>query len=278
MASGDAADGKDSTEIASAPVLRAAYYVVTRFNLYKQEFREDLSDSDYERWCKVRAKMLMNITAPSLINQEVKSFRWLVLCDVEMNPAVEVMIAEIRTIPFAEIVFVDLRGKTKGAMQGAVSDHIKQALPRRYTHVSTTRLDSDDAIHTSFIRSLRYRVSKSADFVSSKGLVRVQFPYVMTWDGSQFRVGQYPRGHFATLVEPHRRKGILKTVYFAKHTVKMANELYIHNKFPAALTCIHGGNVWNTFNDDDLVVVDNGGFLREFGIDEGLARESLLGK
>lgn len=278
MGSGDADNENNGEDIAGIPVLRVAYYVITRFNLYKREFREKLSDSDYERWCKIRAKMLMNITAQSLIYQQIRSFRWLILCDVEVNATVEAMISEVKTIPFAEIVFIDLRGKTKGAMQGAISDHIKQALPRRYTHVSTTRLDSDDAIHTNFIRSLRYRVSKSADLITSKGLVRVQFPYVMTWNGSQFRVGQYPRGHFATLVEPHRRKEALKTIYFAKHTIKMANELYILNKFPAALTCIHGGNVWNTFNDDDLVVVDNGGFLREFGIDEGLARDSLCGK
>lgn len=278
MASDDAADGKDSSEIAGAPVLRAAYYVVTRFNLYKEQFRENLSDSDYERWCAVRAEMLMNITAPSLINQSSKSFRWLILCDVELNRATEAMIDALKALEFAEIIFIDLRDKLKRKMQAAISDHIKQKLSKRYTHVSTTRLDSDDAIHVDFIKSLRSRVSHSAGIIHGQDLVRVQFPYLMTWDGNHFRVGQYPRGHFATLIEPNRRRQQLKTVYCFNHTTKMAGDLYVHNKFPSALTCVHGGNLWNTFNDVDLEVLDDGSFLREFGIDEARAKASLLGE
>ena len=277
MAPGDAVDGNEDAGGVNSPVLRVAYYVVTRFNLYKSTFRDQLSSSEYEKWCEDRANMLLTITAPSLISQTAKSFRWIVTCDTEINGAMDKLFERLAEIDFADVVLVNLRDKPKGAMQIAVSDHIKRGLSRRYTHVSTTRLDSDDAIHSSYIKNLRSRVSQSADVILSRDLTRVQFPYVMTWDGSQFRVGQYPRSHFATVVEPLHQKRPLRTVYFASHAVKMAGDLYVHGKVPAALTCIHGGNVWNTFNDNDLVVVDNGKMLEGFGIDQVLASVSLRG-
>jgi hypothetical protein len=254
---------------------RAGFFVVTRFNLYSPAFRGSRSDQEYEDWCARRVALCRAITIPSLAAQRMKRFRWLVLMDVETNGPLDDFVRGLAALPFAEVLTVDLRGARRDAMPAAVSRHIRATIAPRMTHVCTTRLDSDDALHSRHLAALARAVGEAQAAVGAAELTRFQLPYSLRWNGRALQVGIYPRGQFASVVEPLMPGRPLRTAYFDKHTAKLPNDVIVSTRFPATLTCVHAGNLLNRMLPHDLTVVDEGDLIGAFGIDRAQAERLL---
>jgi hypothetical protein len=248
-----------------------AFWLVTRFNVYKARFRDELTPSAYEQWCRRRVELFRAITLPSVMAQNSQRFRWLIVMDTETNQTLDDFIKSLEEIDNIDVLRVDLRDQPAGAMQQAIAEHVMSKRLRKMTHVCTTRLDSDDAIHFGFVRSLRRAVYTGEVELSRKASVRVIFPYVASWNGQDMRVGIYPRNHFANLVEPVGRR--IKTIYAFNHLRKRANDVLLHPKPPMALTSVHDTNVWNAMKETDAKLAEPQPLLDSFGLGEAAIRE-----
>ncbi len=265
--SGDAARG-------ASP--RIGFYVVTRFNLYASKFRGVRSDEEYQVWCARRVALCRAITIPSLLAQRMRRFRWLVLMDVETNGPLNEFVGALAALEFAEVLKIDLRGAARDAVPAAVSRHVHATVAPRMTHVCTTRLDSDDALHARHLAALARAIGEAQAAIGAAELTRFQLPFSLRWNGRVLQVGIYPRGPFASVVEPMTPGKPLRTAYFDKHTARLPNDVIVSTRFPATLTCVHAGNLLNQMSPRDLTVVDEGDLIGEFGIDRTQAGPLLV--
>lgn len=226
-----------------------AYLIITRFNLFSPTFRSaaGISDEGYIDWCRRRVDLFRTITMPSVLNQTVQRFRWIVLFDTELNEPIADLIDELKANPLTVPLQIDLRGDNYRQLLPRLRDYITKRAIGKFTHVSTTRLDSDDALHEKFLAITRQKTMQFLPRVTPELGVRIIFPYAAVWDGDSAYVGMLPRNQFATYVEELRPNDAitLKTAYFKKHSLQWPEDVDAIFHEPLTLTVLHGQNVAN---------------------------------
>lgn len=211
-------------------------FLLTRFNVKHKEWQFTKHGEDVlsEKWLKNRFSLFETYCLPSIVNQVNKNFTWLVFFDNDTPQFYKEKIKHLcKKHKQLNAVFVD----SKIAFLKSVKDEIKKRLLTNTTYLVTTRLDNDDALHTSFFNTIHQNIDSSKHYVIDS---RLGFQCVLTSKSIRKMTVKY--NPFITLVEP---VGHFKTVLSKKHHEWHTHETVIINNSPQWIQVIHQENITN---------------------------------
>lgn len=131
------------------------HFIITRFNLRNQShiWQKDKKGKDVltDEWMENRMRLFMDFCLPSVQNQSLKNFTWLVYIDQKTAPRFQqqfqLLAEKHRFIKIREV-------ESYEAFQ---SDHPADilTLAPNTPFIITTRLDNDDLIHRQFVEKIQ---------------------------------------------------------------------------------------------------------------------------
>ncbi|OBX25334.1 putative rhamnosyltransferase [Gelidibacter algens] len=137
------------------------HFLITRFNLKLEEWQTTKKGEPVvsEAWLKNRFELFNTYCLPSVTQQTNQNFKWLVCFDSETPDVFKTKVSEIsHSYPNFKPLY--LSASTN--IIDVLTAEIKLYLTSSDTHIITTRMDNDDALHKSFIETIQ-RAFKSQD-------------------------------------------------------------------------------------------------------------------
>ena len=241
------------------------HYILTRFNLPLSSRNNGMGiDVCGEEYLAYRFRLFEDYCLPSVKNQSCQNFKWLVLFDAntprvykdraeawhQENPNLIPCFLDIEQygglLPTSGDLVVDVDNDE--SMLQITRDFICSVLKDQGETTSrwllTTRLDSDDAIHTDLIKTIQRDFLQNPqesvfDYVASYKYVPEEHIVYRYW---------LRNGHFITLAEALFREP--RTVLFCNH-LKIEEFVRVKHIYglPLQLELIHGGNVVNGYTE-----------------------------
>ncbi len=178
------------------------FYIVTRFNAACFPDRLDLADRRLDTdWLKERMRLFRKYCYPSVLNQSWSGFEWILLCHPD-GPGW--MIDELRGMDGLMIVH-----DAKYDVRQADGDTL-----------ITTRLDSDDMLHSDFMRTIheylpRYRMTRHHKLVYS--FENGYRYHERIGPNGEMRLAYQKSNPFLTLFATARQDERTDTVYCTSH-------------------------------------------------------------
>jgi hypothetical protein len=233
------------------------HIVLTRFNVRISDQTENPKGLQPE-WLNRRLELFDLYCYPSLKQQTVQDFSWLVLFDSRTPDWFREKLNKYSSWKAFIPVYLDCPLPEEAGCPPSLKAAIAEQVPAGSTHLITTRIDNDDAIARNFLDSVRecYRGQ------DSQGIV---FPIGYQLYGGKLYL-EYSRGnHFVSLVEK-LAGGSFSTVFVQPH-----NQLYLAAPIlqvwrkPMWLEVLHGGNLANRYTHGLTVSPEH--FRRNFALD-----------
>ena len=153
------------------------HFLITRFNLKLKEWQTTKQGESVlsETWLTNRFELFKTYCLPSVKQQTNQNFKWLVCFDSETPDVFKAAINQMAA-SYSNFQPLYIDGFTD-ALE-AITKTITSYLSASDTHIITTRLDNDDAVHKQFIETIQ----KS---------FKAQDPYIIDFkNGLQFIPGQ----------------------------------------------------------------------------------------
>lgn len=146
------------------------HFVITRFNLRSKNSSWKIDKNKVSvigmDWLEHRISIFKEICLPSMLNQSNKNFRWLLYFDTETPKKI---LDEFKGLEL-QYPFIHCIGKQ--SYESFISSYtadVSALCVGDETHVITTRLDNDDAVHKDFISTIqahfRYQSFQALNFV-----------------------------------------------------------------------------------------------------------------
>ncbi len=224
------------------------HYLVTRLALTGWEVNEG--------WLDRRLRIFQQFTLPSVKAQTSLPTKWLVLC----NPNHPSLNAELRgkiddlSSELIEIMWEDWSGKPVWTRKGGgwtvnLSAALKDKLEGDW--VLTTRLDSDDLIHKTFLQQVQEAATEQDEYLSfDKGWIL---------KNNRLATRDYVNNPFLS------RASCTGTAYDVAHT-RAAPLRVIDTELRAWIQLDHGENLRNSIRRGKPSDVDAGVVLEGFGL------------
>ncbi|MEY8868853.1 glycosyltransferase [Meridianimaribacter flavus] len=130
------------------------HFIITRFNLRLKEWSVTKHGDDVlsETWLANRFQLFETYCLPSVQQQTNQNFVWL-LCFDTKTPEVYKKKIEAIANTYSNIQLLYIDGQEQ--FSETISNTINQSLLETDTHLITTRLDNDDAIHNTFVDTIQ---------------------------------------------------------------------------------------------------------------------------
>ena len=197
-------------------------------------------------WLADRERLFRMYCQPSLDAQTSRDFTVLLFFDEDTDPRL------IDRLTCRERTAALLTGPGRG-MREAVNAYLETRLgeradPGEAMFISTTRLDSDDAIAPGFMETLDAAIRREVPNLATRGRGYFSFPlgqkYLVAKD--RYLESRWPKNAFGTLVERWSRAGI-DTVFARRHARMVEGEhtTLIDDGRGYWCVVVHGGNVRN---------------------------------
>ena len=212
------------------------HIVLTRFNVRQNPTDPNSAPSD--QWLENRFKLFETYTLSSMKTQTNKRFKWFIYFDLNtpdfFKNKVNTYVSEFpNIIPF----YVD-------EILPYLREHILQHTDPNATHLISTRLDNDDALHYTFIEQIQ------ASF-SGQHKHFINFTHGYSLINTQLFTNPKPSNPFISFIEQLTDFtsvwcGVEHTEY---HRVGFINEI---DTYPMWLQVIHGENLANKVHPKGL--------------------------
>ena len=172
------------------------HFIITRFNLRKSDWKRDKSRLEVldDCWLEERIELFLDFCLPSVVNQSLRKFKWLVFFEKDSQPNLGRLLGYIDRWAFIEPVF--LEGYEDFQL------HLPQIIMERRDwnteEIITTRLDNDDALHREFIKNTQEVLS-----IAEPDSV-LHFPYgycLQQGKKNKLALLHYPLNQFLSLLE-----------------------------------------------------------------------------
>lgn len=204
------------------------HYLLTPFNV-KRELTGRNGAATSRDWLENRIDLFMIYCFPSVIAQSNKNFEWLIFFDRDTDADLLARIEiKISSYSFIKIIFCDFW----------TSEMILENIPvdlDAWQWLITTRIDNDDAIHSSFVDIIQRNFSQKREFINfENGVIAA---------GNRFYRYVHPSNAFLTFVEP---RFDARTVFSCNHekAAEVASVRQVREIF-GFCQVVHGGNVSN---------------------------------
>ena len=213
--------------------MRVQHLVQTRFSVRMFWGHADGAPLD---WLERRLELLHTYCAPAIAAQSSEHFTWLLYCDRGTPP--EVM-APLRRLE-REIPALRIAPTYKHFIGRATQPFVD---PRADVLI-TTRVDSDDAIHASYVEATQEHADAFAIRPGATMLVNFPRGYQLDHATGQLYFGWSPNSAFHSLFECEPLGS--RTVLYGSHlTMHRWHPTVQDDSLPAWLAVIHSGNVFN---------------------------------
>ena len=228
------------------------HFIITLFNLQLWPRDKQGEQTQTEAWTQQRADLFERYCLPSLQQQTVGDFIWLVLFDRNSPPSLLRRIEDWqRQVPQLHPLFFG-----EEAAELLSKDDTQRALFLRKTvkkiadteppcrWLLTTNVDNDDAVHRQLVEALQQAFEKE----HPEGPHLFCFPSGWQWfeQGRVLLRMRYPHNHFLTLAEPVEEGQLPLTIKYFKHTKarKLLPTTDLEGE-PMWMEVVHGRNVSN---------------------------------
>ena len=222
------------------------HFLISRFNL-----RPKGRDLASQEWMERRWDLFLSTCWPSVKHQSNQNFTWLMFFDVETIEEDRTRIKELE-IEYPQFQPIFIRGTE--SFNDEVVNEVKKKSGIEFSHVITTRLDNDDAIHEAFVQTIQdaFKGQDEAliDLISGYSLWTEELTLLARIDK--------PFNPFVSLIE--RNHPGLTTVATRNHDhwATYQNRLVLRRE-PLWMQVIHGGNQASQFGYKGWLV--KGGYL-----------------
>jgi hypothetical protein len=232
------------------------HFLLTRFNL-KIAWRKDKNITPIdEKWLEHRFYLFDRYCYPSVKNQSNKNFKWLVFFDLNTPDRYKEKIEKYKQ-DFENFIPVF----TDKELIISTKDSIYKFLNKEITHIITSRLDNDDAIHKDYIDRIQLCFNNQDYYI-----VDIVYGYVYCIEPfKELAIKRNDCNPFISLIETANS---LKTIYLKQHK-EWCNEKrksIIYDKL--WLQIIHSNNAINKMSKYPVKYINNYGLLKDFSIFE----------
>lgn len=247
-----------------------AFSIITRFSLKFGSWTEKIgirTEDEMIAWSENRVHLFETYCMPSVLAQAEHIDKWYILFDQKTTKPIDQMIERLRAFDFIEPVLLDSESI---GVHNAIIETAKimaRDFSGAYDFISTTRLDSDDALSRLFFPVYRHYLSYFPMEDIGRGRA-FNYPIGAQTDTKTFRLRVANQGPFLSLIEPFAafrntaNAGGGTSVYKSDHTKMSALHPVhnIHTTRPMWLQVIHDQNVGNRFLENGLALSDNAFF------------------
>lgn len=189
------------------------HFVITRFNLKNKNWNHDKEGNviNNEKWLEERYFLFKEYCFPSLKNQSLKSFKWLVYFDVNTPEKYKHENQKLRA-HFSN--FFPLYAKDFDSFENSLCEDINKLKNKKNSYLLTTRIDNDDCFHKDAIKVIQknFNLEDRAIIDLRKGLtLKIDRPRKLSFVYKE-------SGPFISLISKIDSKDKFPTVYDRKHT------------------------------------------------------------
>jgi len=181
------------------------HFIITRFNLkftrsnWKLDKQKNAVLTD--EWLSHRMRLFLNYCLPSVLNQSVHNFTWVLYVDSETNYKVKCKLKDIsHSYSFIKIIFVDSYETFEQTYCNKILELNKEA--KRY--IITTRLDNDDVIHADFVK----RIQKSFNYQNYMAVNFLKVLMINPRNTNKIHIDYQFSNHFVSVIEVIENKTI----------------------------------------------------------------------
>lgn len=213
------------------------HFLLTRFNIiFTRGINKNVCPFD-EEWHNHRFILFDKYCFPSVKNQTNQNFKWLVFFNIDTPDKYRNKIEEYRNA-YANFfpVFTDQ------PIIPSAPDTINTFLQKDTTHIITSRLDNDDAIHINYINKIQSCFCKQ-DFC----LVDIKYGYVYRIEpAKKLAIKRKDNNSFISLIESIDS---FKTVFSKWHNEWAIEKRRIIIKDRLWLHIVHDKNIFNNMRE-----------------------------
>lgn len=222
--------------------MKFEHFIITRFNLRSNQLGWSADKSGEtiltQDWLKNRIELFKSYCLPSVLHQSNKKFHWLIYFDSETPQESISFLKELKQQePQIHVIY-------KESYEQFMEEYCADILKIRQestTHIISTRLDNDDAIHENFIKTIQSQFDNqnylAVNFIkvllSNPGLSNIYLDY-------QFS------NHFISLIESVE-KGIKGCFHKPDKRWNVKGEIKHLDGGPFVFELIHEKNMINHF-------------------------------
>ena len=208
--------------------------LLTRFNV---RYNKGYEQGERPGWLEERIELFARYCAPSVANQTMEVFDWLVFFD-EHTPSE--VIGDIQRLDHR------IRAILVPPSPKPHQFFLSRFVPTGVDVVISTRLDSDDALHRNFLQRVRDQVPRFWATDADQWICNPLFGYKLNVVPGTLHEASMPDSPFFSMFERPSARYSLKGALSVNHT-------HVHERFPTYqdteehlwVQVVHGGNVSN---------------------------------
>ena len=245
------------------------HLLITRFNLSSDKWIRDKNKHFVrtQEWMKRRMEIFTSYCFPSIANQKVESFKWLVYFHPDTDSK---FLSSIKYLE-KKYEFFEPRFCFKDREQFiiGISQDITSFIANNSEYLISTRLDNDDCLHPDALMIIQEKF----DFQNYQ-VINFQLGFCLQIEPNNILTSrETEKGPFLSLIEKIRPDQKVKTVYSKKHDqFILEDQVYHIRDNPYWIQIIHNSNVGNTLKGK---IVLNRGRIKEFNLKS--VKISLIG-
>lgn len=189
------------------------HILITRFNLVSNKLNWTKSQScNQDKWMEHRWEIFTTYCLPSILNQSVKNFIWLIYFDEHTSLVFK---EKIKSLAKKHSLIYPVFKPSYEAFLNELSDDILEFKIDETSHIITSRIDNDDCFHRDAIKIIQAQfLGQSFHLINlAKGITLKISPI------SQAAQYTYYSGPFVSLIEKINQGDVLKTVFDEDHNV-----------------------------------------------------------
>ena len=241
------------------------HFILTRFNVLLWNKAKDGRKVRTTRWLEHRFQLFEKYCLPSVKNQTLQKFEWIVLFDSMTPDSFKERIEGYqKECPQSRSVFVEPENGWRFA-EIFRSEIVKRLKSKR---VLTTYLDNDDALNVSFVEDLQRR----ALTVSYGTFINYDDGYQYYADDKFMMRVHYPTNHFVSVVEKGESATLKGVFGFGSHaTIEKIKGVKIECVKNLRMWCevVHEKNMMNDAKFLTVYMVKDEDLLRNnFAVDD----------
>jgi len=198
-------------------------------------------------WTEQRLDIFERSCVPSVINQTIQDFTWVVFVDPKTPDRFFARFTKIQeaVMPIKMVVLPCPAWHNRGlfSYRKLLAEYISLHILPKTTRVLTTRLDNDDLLERDFMKMVQ-RAARAIDLssVSVRPIV-YSWGYFLRVPGNSLRLRKYVRNQFPSVVEGVREGAMVQTIWAVQHAevsrlgpvIALGSE-----ESPGWITLIHG--------------------------------------
>jgi len=223
------------------------HFLITHFNLLNFPLGID-GNEEWLNWTRKRIQVFKTYCLPSLTNQTIKDFTWLIYFDINTPAEFNYLIDELKEYNFIKPCFAN---GFDGFMENYMNEIKVMAGDTKW--IITSRIDNDDCFHKDAMR-----IIQEYFIPSDEHLISLASGYTFDVHHKTLSHYYYPMSPFISIIESMNKKN-LKGIWYIAHSrweelnFSVRKEIFRKNKKstfvlhnPYWLQILHGENIANS--------------------------------